>query len=174
MGILKKAMQLFSSNFHGIMVQHGSRDIFFRQALRKKANELKQQEVLLQKMAAACKRIQQEHEKCSRVCDELEEQLSLAKDKHQTRIIINQLNPLLNHRDDLGHHIKSLEQEIKGFEDLMQNQRHQYEQLKIKVRQYFYQAGPKRSDGIVSGSIQHHEASPAEAQRKSRGASPTR
>jgi phage shock protein A len=165
MGILKKALQLFSSNFRDIMVQHGSRDLFLRQALRKKANELKQQEALLQKMAAARKRIQQEHEQCSRGCDELEEELSLAADKHQTRIIINQLNPLLNHRDDLGHHIQSLEREIKGFEDSMQNQRHQYEQLKIKVRQYFYQAEPKRRDRIVSGSIQHHEASPVSPTR---------
>ena len=123
MGNLKKVMGLFSANFHGDINQHVVWDLFSMQSLRDKEKEFGQQESLLQKMLAARKLIQQEHEKCSRSCDELEENLVLAVEKHHTRIIINQLSSMLNHRDDLRHHIKSLDWVIKSFEYSLESQR---------------------------------------------------
>jgi len=154
MGIFKKVMGLFSANFHGDIKQHGALDFFFRQLLREKKKKLGQQESLLQKMVAARKLIQQECEKCGRACDKLEEGLVLAVEKHHTRRIINQLSPMLNHREDLRHHIKSLDREIKGFEDSFKSQRIQYEQLKNKARLYFYSTDHGQWYNTVSGSVQ--------------------
>ena len=154
MSILKKVMGLFSTNFHGDIKQLGAWDLFFRQLLREKKKELGQQESLLQKMVAARKPVQQEYEKCSRACDELEDDLVLAVEKQHTRRIINQLSPMLNHRDDLRHHIKSLDREIKGFEDSLERQRLQYEQLRNKARLYFYSTDHGQWYNTVSGFVQ--------------------
>jgi phage shock protein A len=154
MDILKNVMGLFSANLHGDIKQHGAWDFFFRQLLREKKKELGQQETLLEKMVAARKLIQQEHEKCSRVCDELEENLVLAVEKHRTRIIINQLSSMLNHCDDLRHHIKSLDWVIKTFEYSLESQRLQYDQLKNKAMLYFYSTDHGQWYNTVSGSVQ--------------------
>ena len=64
---------------------------------------------------------------------------------------MNQLSPMLNHCENLKNDSDSLVREIKRFENSLDINRVQYEQLKRKALIYFYNSEPVQSAGNEYG-----------------------
>lgn len=156
MDIIKKFIRLFSRNLHVVTEQHGATDFIYRQALRKMEEELEQKVARLQEKMICRERVQRDHETCCKAYDKLEEDLSLAEKKHQARLISNQLGQLLNHRDEIAHHIDTLDREIKQIEDSIKDKQTEYELFIIKARQYFCKGEiplPGKADSSIMQQI---------------------
>lgn len=154
MGILLRLKRLFSANMQEGLCLQGHRDFQFKQSLSRMQAEIGYKEEKLKKMIDDRDTKKREHENYSRECDKTEQALAMAADKHKARLIINQLNPQINHRDDLGHRINAMDRQIILMLESVEEQRFRYEQLTEEAREYFYKARTKQPAEPPGGVVQ--------------------
>jgi phage shock protein A len=141
MGILTRIVRLCKADIHGVMDQMEDRELLLRQHLRDMEKALSLKEVRLKKMTASCRQAQQEYDKYKRECEKMEQDLTLSIEKDRddiARLLIRKLKPMSGHKDELGHHIEALDQEIAQLQDCVDKQRLQYEQFRLKSSEYYH------------------------------------
>ena len=139
MGILTRIVRLCKADIHGVMDQMEDQGLLLRQHLRDMEKALSLKEVRLKKMVSSRRHAQQEYEKYERECEKIEQDLTLSieKDKDDiARLLIRKLKPMASHKDELGHHIGALDQEIVQIQDCVDKQRLQYEQFRLRSSEY--------------------------------------
>jgi phage shock protein A len=132
------------------------KNLLLKQCLRDMEEELGHREERLRKMVASREQVQRELEKYSRECEKLDEDLGVAIDKDKdviARLLIKKLKPLALHREELGRHIATLDQEIRQFRDCVEKQRLQYEQLQLRSKEHFRRAEREQWERRISSII---------------------
>ncbi len=156
MGILTRIVHLFKADIHGVMDQLEDQGLLLRQHLRDMEKALSQKEAGLNKMVASRRKAQQEYDKYKRESEKMEQDLttSIEKDKDDiARLLIKKLKSLTGHRDELGHHIEVLDQEIAQLRDYVEKQRLQYEQFQLKSTEYFHKTEQQEWEKTLSDII---------------------
>lgn len=139
MGILTRIVRLCKADIHGVMDQMEDRGLLLRQHLRDMEKSLSLKEVRLKKMRGSRRQAQQEYDKYKRECEKMEQDLTISIEKDRddiSRLLIRKLKPMAGHKDELGHHIETLDQEIAQLQDCIDKQRLQYEQFRLKSSEY--------------------------------------
>ena len=88
--------------------------------------------------------------------------------------MIKKIKPLTQFRDDIERHINALDQQIAQFNNCIDQQRMQYQQLKHRATEYFHQADRKTwektlsavTPGIISDELTDEEIELELIQRK--------
>ncbi len=156
MSIMTRFVRLCKADIHGVMDQLEDKELLLRQYIRDMEEELAGKEIKLKKMKASRDSAKHEHEKYSLDIDNLEKDLGVAieKDKDDiARFIIRKQKPLTAHRNELGNHIKNLDLEITQFQECVDEQRLQYEQLQLKSAEYFRKAEREQWNKTMSSDI---------------------
>ena len=139
MGILTRIIRLCKADIHGVMDQMEDQGLLLRQHLRDMEKALSLKEARLKNMAASRHQAQQEYEKYKRECEKVEQDLTISIEKDRddiARLLIRKLKPIAGHKDELGHHIETLDREIAQLQDCIDKQRLQYEQFRLKSSEY--------------------------------------
>ena len=143
MGIMTRMAKIFKADIHGVMDQFEDQGLLLKQHLRDMEEALSSKEADLKKMQVTRHQIQQELDKYKKQGENLERDLGVAiqRDKDDiARMLIRKIKPLKDLTDEITHRIETLDQEIAGSRDQLDQQRLQYEQLKHRAVEYFYRA----------------------------------
>lgn len=156
MGILTRIVRLCKADIHGVMDQMEDRGLLLRQHLRDMEKALSLKEARLKAMAASRRQAQQEYEKYKRECEKVEQDLTISIEKNRddiARLLIRKLKPMAGHKDELGHHIEALDQEIVQLRDCVEKQRLQYEQFRLKSSEFFHKTEQKEWGKTLSAIL---------------------
>ena len=143
MGILTRVLRICKADIHGVMDQLEDKELLLKQYLRDMAEALEQKEARLKKMNLSRSQAVRKRDKYNQDIEKLEQDLEVAikRDKDNiARLLIKKLKPLTRLRADIERHIDALDHEIAQFNDCIDQQRLQYEQLKQRATEYFHQA----------------------------------
>jgi phage shock protein A len=122
------------------MDQLEDKGLVLKQHLRDMEEEVNRKEARLNKVRASRDRAQREYEKFTQESEKIEQDIAVAIEKEKddiARVLIKKLKPITYHRDELGRHIEILDREIAQFGKSVEEQRLQYEQLKLRCTEYF-------------------------------------
>jgi phage shock protein A len=140
MTIMTRFMRLCRADIHGVMDQLEDKGLVLKQYLRDMEKELDLKEAGLKKMMASRDQMRREHQKYTLEGSKIEQDLTMAIEKNKddiARALIKKVKPLNDHREELARHIETLGHEISQFEEGIQEQRLQYEQLQLRSSEYF-------------------------------------
>ena len=149
-------MRLCKADIHGVMDQLEDKDLLLKQYLRDMEEELSRKEGKLRKMVLSREKAQQDYERYSEECKKLDQDIEAAirKDKDEiARLLIKKLKPLVNHCDGLGRHIQALDREIRQFNDRIDEQKLQRQQLQLRAKEYFHRVEREQWEKTISGTI---------------------
>ena len=139
MGIMTRFVKLCKADMHGVMDKLEDRELLLRQYIREMEESIGHQETELEKMAADRERTKREYEARSEEMERTEQDLAVAIEKNKddiARFLIKKLKPMTRHRDELVRHLESLDSDIEGLTDRIQERRRQFEELKLRASEY--------------------------------------
>ena len=141
MTILTRMIRLFKADINGVMDQIEDQGLLLKQHLRDMEASLVQKETKLKKMGLAMDQAQQEYKKGQKEINNLKLDLDIAirKDKDDiARMLIKKYKPLTHIQSERSSHIDLLNHEIVEFNENIDQQGLQYEQLKQQATEYFH------------------------------------
>jgi phage shock protein A len=127
--------------------------LVLKQHLRDMEEEVNRKEARLNKIIASRDHAQREYEKFIQESEKMEKDIAVAIEKEKddiARVLIKKLKPVTYHRDELGRHVETLDREITQFGKSVEEQRLQYEQLKLRCAEYLRTAEREQWDKTVS------------------------
>ncbi|UCG06827.1 MAG: PspA/IM30 family protein [Desulfobacterales bacterium] len=156
MGLITRCVRIFKADIHGVMDQLEDKGLLLKQYLRDMEEALERKEARLKKMNLSRNQALRECEKYNHDIEKLEQDLEVAIKRNKdeiARLLIKKIKPLTRLRDDIESHIGSLDQEIAQFDECVNQQRVQYEQLKHRATEYFRHAEQKEWEKTFSAFI---------------------
>jgi phage shock protein A len=120
--------------------------------------EVSRKEARLNKITASRDHAQREYEKIVQESEKTEQDIAVAIEKEKddiARVLIKKLKPVAYHREELGRHVKALDEEITQFGQSVEEQRLQYEQLKLRCAEYFRAVEREQWEKTVSTVVPH-------------------
>jgi len=146
MGIATRVLKIFKADIHGMMDQLEDKSLLLKQYLRDMKVALEYKEARLKKLNISRSQALRERDNYNQEIEKLEQNLALSIKRatdNISRLLIRKLKSLTRLRDDIERHVYALDQQIGQFKDCIDQQRIQYEQLKVRATEYFYQADRK-------------------------------
>ncbi|UCG11084.1 MAG: PspA/IM30 family protein [Deltaproteobacteria bacterium] len=156
MGIMTRCMRLFKADIHGVMDQLEDKGLLLKQHLRDMEEALACKETRVRKLVASRDQAQRDYEKYTRECEKMDQDVVAAIEKNKddiARQLIKKLKPLSYLRDELGRHIEALKLEIIQLREDVDHQRLQYEQIRLRSRDYFQRVEREQWTTVVSATI---------------------
>jgi len=123
--------------------------------------EIKKNLMRLQLLRVCRKQLHAEFENCSKSCEQLEETVAVTTKKHTIRLLLNQLNPLLNHRDDLEHEMRFLDREIMRLSTMLETSRLPFEKALPREDMSCYESIHSKERNTGRGMLQQGSAGPS-------------
>jgi phage shock protein A len=147
MGVFTRMLRLCKADLHGVMDQLEDKNLLIRQHLREMRENLKSKEARLEQISAACRRIQHDLEQHNRQIQKIDPDLDLAVRKGKdevARMLIRKRLTLQGGSRHLQHQLEILDEEKIRTAQLLEEQRLQYEQLKLKAASFCRKAEQRR------------------------------
>ena len=141
MGIATRIVKIFKADIHGVMDQLEDQGLLLKQYLRDMEEALHQKEARLAKKMALRNQTQKEYDKYDQQYRALDHDLTVAVEKGKddiARMLIRKTKPLESLCSELVDQMATLDEEISRFNKYLEQQRLQYEQLKIRSAEYFH------------------------------------
>ena len=141
MGIMTRVVNIFKADMHGVMDQLEDQGLLLKQHLRDMEDTLNLKEKQLSKMAGSRKQVQQEYDKYQRQSEALEQDIAISINKNKddiARMLIRKVQPLNSLRAELAEQKRALDQDISYYNNHLDQQRMQYEQLKHRSVEFFH------------------------------------
>ncbi len=142
MAIITRIVKIFKADIHGVMDQLEDRRLLLKQHLRDMEEALHRKQAKLSKMAASHKQGLRDLAGHKQQWEALDQDLTVAIRKNKddiARTLIRRIKPLEDRRDELGRHLKTLDEELTQFKNHLQQQRIRYEQLKSRTAEYLHE-----------------------------------
>ncbi|MGB9443130.1 MAG: PspA/IM30 family protein [Desulfobacterales bacterium] len=141
MAILARIVKIFEADIHAVMDQLEDRGLLLKQHLRDMEEALHRKEAKLRKMTSRYHQGQKDLAGYNHQWEALDHDLTVSVRKNKddiARMIIRKMKPLENLRNELTHHLKTVDEEMTAFNSHLQQQRLRYEQLKYRTTEYLY------------------------------------
>jgi phage shock protein A len=141
MAIMARIVKIFKADIHGVMDQLEDRGLLLKQHLRDMAEILNRKEAKLRKMTSLYHQGQKDLASYKHQWEALNHDLTVSVRKNKddiARMIIRKMKPLENLRNELTHHLKTLNDEMTAFNSHLQQQRLRHAQLKYRTTEYLY------------------------------------
>jgi len=160
MGIATRIVKIFKADIHGVMDQFEDQGLLLKQYLRDMEEALNQKEAKLARKIDLRNQTQKESNKYDQQYRALDHDLTVAVEKGKddiARMLIRKTKPLESLCSELVDQMATLDEEISRFNKYLEQQRLQYEQLKIRSAEYFHrterQAREKDMLDIIPNNI---------------------
>jgi phage shock protein A len=168
MGITSRILKIFKADIHGVMDQLEDQGLLLKQYLRDMEEALNQKEAKLAKKLALRSQTQKELDKYDQHYRALDHDLTVAVEKDKddiARMLIRKTKPLSSLCTELVGQIATLDEEISRFTEYLEQQRIQYEQLKIRSTEYFHRTEMQQRENDIldiipnsaPGELSEHE-----------------
>jgi phage shock protein A len=135
--------KILKADIHGVMDQFEDQRLLLKQHLRDMEEALSSKEASLIALQETRKQIQLELDTYGGRRQSLERDLDVAIQTDQddiARVLIRKIKPLTDLTNAMTHRIDTLDQEIAGISDRLDQQRLRYEQIRHRAIGYFHQA----------------------------------
>ncbi len=156
MHILKRLARICKADIHGLMDRLEDKDLLLKQYLRDMAAALLQNEVrqkqTIQSRYAAVQKVACTNQEIEKIEQDLEVALRHNKD-NIAPLLIKKMRPLIILRTELQHHVDVRDREIALFQESIDQQRQQYEQLKQQAADFFNQSGQTEVNAALPGFV---------------------
>ena len=123
--------KFFSSSLNILIQNQYNQKYYYNKSIQKIEKELENKETLLTEKKKRFRQANNEFKNCTRGFEILEDTLLITKEKQKARRLINEINPLINHRLSLSRKIEILQWEINNLSNIIEKRRIQYMQLKF-------------------------------------------
>ena len=136
MGIMTRLLRLCKADLHGVMDQLEDKNLLLKQYLREMEDSLQAKEEQLRQNAGRQEAIRRDLEARTREIDKIEQDLTLSLRKEKDDIARLLIRRQRGHAAVCGHlreQLRTLEEERQRLGRLLQEQRMQYDQLKVKA-----------------------------------------
>lgn len=156
MGILSRMLRLCKADVHGVMDQLEDKGLLLKQALREMEASLKAKENRLAQISGHCRQIERDLSLRREEVRKLEKDLDLAVSKEKddiARMLIRKRRVLQNSCDQLTRQMASLTEEQDTVAGILNRQRLQYDQMKIKAAAFCRQAESRRYEDFAAESV---------------------
>jgi phage shock protein A len=153
MGIMTRFVRIFKADIHGVMDQLEDKGLLLKQYLRDMEAALEQKKARLHKVNVSRNQARRERDRYHQEINKLEQDLEVALKRNKdniARLLIKKIKPLTRLREDIEAHIATFDMEIAKFEECIDQQHIQYEQLKQHATEYFHQAEQKEWEKTIS------------------------
>jgi phage shock protein A len=147
MGVFTRILRLCRADLHGVMDQLEDKNLLIRQHLREMRENLKTKEARLEQIVASCRRIQHDLDQCNQQIQKIDPDLDLAVRKGKDEIARMLIRKRLTLQGGSGHlqrQLELLDEEKTRTAQLLEEQRLQYEQLKVKATTFCQEAEQRR------------------------------
>ncbi len=147
MGVFSRIFRLCKADLHGVMDQLEDKSLLLKQYLREMEENLKHKEDRLEQIEGNCRQIRRELVQREQESRKLEQDLELAvrKDKDEiARMLIRKRRTLDGGSGQLQRQLEMLMEEKSRIDETLQQQRLQYDELKIKTAAFCRQAEQKQ------------------------------
>ena len=142
MGIMTRMFRLWKADLHGVMDQLEDKGLLIKQYLREMENDLQQKEGRREHLKKSCCQVERDMGQRQQEMDKLAKDLDLAvgKDKDDiARMLIRKRRSLETTCIQLKQQQNLLAEEQQKLDGVVNQQRLQYDQFKIKADAYFRQ-----------------------------------
>ena len=143
MGIANRVVNIFKADVHGVMDQIENQGLLLKQYLRDMEEALNQKEARLAKKMALRNQTQKKYDKYDQQYRTLDHDLTVAVEMAKddiARMLIRKIKPLESLCSEIVDQMATLDEEISRFNKYLEQERLQYEQLKIRSAEYFQRA----------------------------------
>lgn len=136
MGVMARILRLWKADIHGVMDQLEDKELLLKQYLREMEDSLQKKEVRLQQIADAGRQIKNNLSARRVEIDKLEKDLTMALHKQNdsiAKLLIRKEYIQQKHCENMLQQSETLEEEREQLRNLLDEQRLQYETLKVKA-----------------------------------------
>lgn len=147
MGVFSRIFRLCRADLHGVMDQLEDKSLLLKQYLREMEEGLKQKEARIELIESNGRQIRRELVQRDQEVQKLEKDLALAVTKEKdeiARMLIRKRRTIQGGSDQLQRQLEILMEEKSKLDQTLQQQRLQYDQLKIKAAAFCRQAEQKQ------------------------------
>ena len=140
MAIMTRIIRIFKADLHGVIDHLEDQGLLLKQHLRDMEEALNYKKAILRRMIASQNQAQRDHDRTKQQCNALERDLAIAIQNEKddiARKLIRKQKPLVNLLAELSRHIKTLDEDILGYREHLDQQQLRYEQLKHQSSEYF-------------------------------------
>lgn len=139
MGIMARILRLWKADIHAVMDQIEDQDLLLKQHLREMENNLELKKTKVQQLLEGRNRLQNDIGTQTLECEKLENDLNLALRKEKdniAKLLIRKLKTQRQHIENMEQQHDALSAEHKHLSHLLDEQRLQYEILKVKASNF--------------------------------------
>jgi len=143
MGIMTRILRLWKADIHGVMDQFEDKELLLKQHLREMENNLQHKKGRLKHISETSHRIQNDLTARQLEIDKLEKDLNLALTKEKddiAKLLIRKLRVQQNHCKQIHQQCESMTKEQEQLSQIIEEQKLQYETLKIKAATFCREA----------------------------------
>ena len=147
MGVFSRIFRLCKADLHGVMDQLEDKSLLLKQCLREMEETLKHKEQLQEQIIGRCDRLQRDLMQRKEEVQKLEQDLELAvrKEKDEiARMLIRKRRTLEGGCNQLQRQIEMMTEEKTKCARILEEQRLQYDRLKVKAAAFCRQAEQHR------------------------------
>jgi phage shock protein A len=143
MGIMTRILRLWKADIHGVMDQFEDKELLLKQHLREMDNNLHNREGHLKHISETLHRTRNDLTTRQLEIEKLEKDLTLALTKEKddiAKLLIRKVRVQQKHCEHMQQQYESMEKEQEQLSQLIEEQKLQYETLKIKAAAFCRQA----------------------------------
>jgi phage shock protein A len=147
MGVFSRIFRLCKADLHGVMDQLEDKSLLLKQYIREMEESLKYKEARLEQINGSCRQIKRDIAQRNNEGQKLEQDLDLAvrKEKDEiARMLIRKRRTLQGGCEQLQLQLEALTEEKGKISETLEQQRLQYDQLKVKAAAFCRQAEQRR------------------------------
>ena len=161
MSIMTRVFRLFEADIHGVVDQLEDKELLMNQYLREMEAALDEKEAELKHLLISEEDTRNEKDKYVSEIKKIESDLEAAVSKDRddiARFLIKKHNNLKRYGDELERHFQTLKKDIDQRREQMEEQKLEYERLRLRSKAYFHNAERRAWDHNLSGMMpgQHH------------------
>lgn len=152
MGIMTRMLRLWKADLHGVMDQIEDKELLLNQYLREMENSLGEKETQRGHLEQSRRRIEHDmvlyREEINRLTQDLDSAVAKEKDDI-ARLLIRKRRSLEASCIQLQARLRGLEEERKALREVLETQRLQYDQLKIRAAAFRTRSQSQRWTGVA-------------------------
>jgi phage shock protein A len=149
MGVFSRVFRLCKADLHGVMDQLEDKGLLLKQYLREMEESLKHKQARLEQITRGCVQIQRDLAQRNQQARKLEQDLDLAVSKEKdeiARMLIRKRRTIQGGCEQLQRQLEVLTEEKDKVAETLEQQRLQYDQLKVKAAAFCRQAEQRRTE----------------------------
>jgi phage shock protein A len=149
MGMRDRVVRIWKADVHGVMDQFEDKGLLLKQSLRDMEDELEKKEQHLKQLEINHLKVIQEKKKYLAEQERIEPELSMAVAGNKddiARMLLRKSAFLKRHLSELENHEQAMLKKINETRQWNEARNLQYEQLKLKAREYFMKIKTDQQD----------------------------